>query len=80
MDKKKMIFWGIVFLIGLMLVGCAGYYSGYGYYDYPYYDYGYGYYGYPYHYYGHEWGEHHRGGHEWGEHGEHHGGGERHYR
>ena len=79
MDKKKMIFWGIVLLIGLMLSGCAGYYGGYGYYDYPYYDYGYGYYGYPYNYYNHEWGEHHWGGHERGEHSEHHGEGERHH-
>ena len=76
MNKKKIIFWGIVLLIGLLLTGCAGYYGGYGYYDYPYYDYGYGYYGYPYYYhYGHERGEHHWSGHERGEHhegGEHH--------
>ena len=64
MDKKRIVILGIVLLIGLMLTGCAGYYGGYGYYDYPYNNYGYGYYGYPY-YYGHEWGEHHR---EFGEH------------
>jgi hypothetical protein len=38
MNKKKIIFWGIVLLIGLMLTGCAGYYAGYGYSDRPYYD------------------------------------------
>ena len=65
MNKKKIISWGIVLLIGLMLTGCAGYYGGYGYYDYPYYgyyDYGYpfyGYYGYPYYGHHYEWGEHH---------------------
>jgi len=48
MDKRKFIFWGAVLLIGLMLTGCAGYYGGYGQYDYPYNDYGYGYYGSPY--------------------------------
>ena len=56
MDKKTIFVLGIVLLIGLMLTGCAGYYGGYGYYDYPffgyddypYYNYGYGYYGYPY--------------------------------
>jgi hypothetical protein len=30
-------------LVGLMLTGCAEYYAGHGYYDYPYYDYDYGY-------------------------------------
>lgn len=74
MHKKKIGFWGIVLLVGLMLTGCAGYYGGYGYhdfpnkhygyYDYPYNNYGYGFYGYPY-YHGHEWWEHHR---EFGEH------------
>ena len=74
MDKKKIVILGIVLLIGLMLSGCAGYYGGYGYYDFPYNNYGYysypynndgyGYYGYLY-YYGHEWREHHR---EFGEH------------
>jgi hypothetical protein len=70
MNKKKTVFWGIVLLIGLMLTGCAGYYGGYGYYDFPYTDYGYGYYDYPYnnygygfyaypYYHGHDWGEHH---------------------
>ena len=76
MNKNRIIFWGIVLLIGLLLTGCAGYYGGYGYPDYPYYDYGYGYYGYPYYYhYGHERGQHHWSGHERGEHhegGEHH--------
>jgi hypothetical protein len=48
MDKRKFIFWGIVLLIGLLLTSCAGYYGGYGYYDYPYNGYGYGYYGSPY--------------------------------
>jgi hypothetical protein len=38
MDKRKFIFWGAVLLIGLMLTGCAGYYGGYGYREYPYYD------------------------------------------
>jgi len=80
MNKKKIIFLGIVMLIGLILTGCAGYYGGYGYYDFPYYDHDYGYYGYPYDYHGHEWGEHHRGGHEWGEHGNHHEGGEQHHK
>jgi len=75
MDKKRIFLWGIMIVLGLMLTSCAGYYSGYGYYNYPYYDYGYGY---PYGYYGyghewrehHEWGEHHEGGfgHEGGEH------------
>ena len=76
MNKNKIILWGIVLLIGLLLTGCVGYYGGYGYSDYPYYDYGYGYYGYPYYYhYGHERGQHHWSGHERGEHhegGEHH--------
>ena len=49
MVRKVMIICGVLLLIGIMLTGCAGYYSGYGYYDYPYYDYGDGYYGYPYH-------------------------------
>jgi len=80
MNKKKIIFWGITLLIGVMLTGCAGYYGGYGYYDSPYYDYDYGYYGSPYNYYGHERGEHQWGGHERGEHGEHHEGGEQHFR
>lgn len=77
-DRKKIIFWGIALLMGLMLAGCAATYGGYGYYDYPYYDYDYGYYGSPYYYrhhreFGHrpEWGEHREGGehHESGEHG-----------
>jgi hypothetical protein len=38
MNKKKIILWGIMLLIGLMLTGCAGYYGGYGYREYPYYD------------------------------------------
>ena len=75
MDRKTIFSLGIVLLVGLTLTGCAGYYSGYGHYDYPYYDngyryyggyglydypdYGYRYYGYPYHH-GHEWREHHR--------------------
>jgi hypothetical protein len=41
MNKKKLIFWEAVLLIGLMLTGCAGYYGGYGQYDYPYSDDGY---------------------------------------
>ena len=64
MDKKKIVALGIVLLIGLMLTGCVGYYGGYGYYDYPYYNNSYGYYLYP-SYPRHEWGEHHR---EFGEH------------
>ena len=69
MDKKRIFLWVTMLVLGLMLTSCAGYYSGYGYYDYPYYDYGYGY---PYGYYGfghhrefgerHEWSEHHEGG------------------
>ena len=76
MKKMKILIGGAVLFLGLMSAGCAGYYSGYGYYDYPYYDdYGYGYFVYP---YGHhrEFGEHHREfghGPEWGEH--HEGGG-----
>ena len=58
MDKKKIILWGIMLLIGFMLTGCAGYYGGYGYYDSPYYGYDYGYYGFPYNHYSHERGEH----------------------
>jgi len=80
MNKKKIVFLGIMLLIGLMLTGCAGYYGGNGYYDFPYYDHDNGYYGYPYNNYGHEWGEHQGGGHERGEHGEHHEGGEQHLR
>jgi hypothetical protein len=38
MNKKKMIFSGIILLIGFILTGCAGYYGGYGYGEYPYYD------------------------------------------
>jgi len=38
MNKKKIIFWGITLLIGLMLTGCAEYSGGYGYREYPYYD------------------------------------------
>jgi hypothetical protein len=38
MNKKKIIFWGITLLIGLMLTGCAGYYGDYGYREYPRYD------------------------------------------
>ncbi|HSB04948.1 MAG TPA: hypothetical protein VLK23_07090 [Thermodesulfobacteriota bacterium] len=62
-------------MIGLMLTGCAGYYSGYGYYDYPYYDNGYRYYGgyglydYPHYDYGYRYyGYPYRHGHEWREH------------
>ena len=57
MNKKRIFFWGIVLLIGLMLTSCAGYYGGYGYNDYPYNNYDYGYYGYPY-YYGQGWDAH----------------------
>ena len=39
MDKKKLYFWGMLLVLALMLTGGAGYYSGYGYYDYPYYGY-----------------------------------------
>jgi len=59
MDKKKTVILGIVFLIGLMLTGCTGYYGGYGYSDDPYS--GYGYYG------GHGGGEQYWGGHARGE-------------
>jgi hypothetical protein len=30
-----MILWAITLLIGLILTGCAGYYGGYGYREYP---------------------------------------------
>jgi hypothetical protein len=79
MDKKKITFWMMVLLIGLILTGCAGYAGYYGDpYDYGYY-YGYPYYGYGYFGYGdlHGFGGHH----EFGEHhmfSEHHEGGERH--
>ena len=70
-DKRKIVLGAIALLVGLMLTGCAEYYSGYGYYDNPYYnDYDYGYYAYPYQNH-HEFGEHHREfgeRHEWGEH------------
>ena len=57
MEIKSIFVLGTMLLIGLMLVGCAGYSDGgYGYYEYPYYNYGYGYNGYP-NYHGHEWGE-----------------------
>jgi len=75
MNKNRIIFWGIVLLIGLMLTGCAGYYSGYGYYESPYYDYDYGYYPYLHHRefgVSPEWGEHHGSG-------EHHEGGHPHH-
>ena len=52
MNKKRIVFLGIMLLIGIMLTGCAGYYGGYGN------DYDSGYYGYPSNNYGHEWGEH----------------------
>ena len=39
MNKKKIIFWGMVLLFGLMLTGCAGYYGGYGHNDQFPYDY-----------------------------------------
>ncbi len=77
MDSKKIYLWLIGLALGLLLTGCAGYYSGYGY---PYYDYGYGYYPYGYNYYGYYGFGHHREfgeRHEWGEH---HGGGEHHER
>ena len=64
-EENKIILWVIAFLIGFLLTGCAGYYGGYGNYDYSYYDHGYQYYGYPYYYhYGHERDEHQGGGHE----------------
>jgi hypothetical protein len=47
MNKKKILIFGIVLLIGLMLTGCAGYYGGYGYREYPYYDYPYPFYNCP---------------------------------
>jgi hypothetical protein len=59
MDKKKIILWGMILLIGLMLTGCATYDAGY--YDYPYYYYDYNY-GYPYYGHHHEFGEHREGG------------------
>jgi hypothetical protein len=39
MNKKRIIFWGIVLLFGLMLTGCAWYYGGYGHNDQFPYDY-----------------------------------------
>lgn len=86
MDKRKIVLGGVAILIWLILAGCAGYYSDYGYYDNPYYDdYGYGYFVHPYDRHHRESGERHREfGHrpEWGEHhegGERHGGGEHHH-
>ncbi len=80
MDKKKIFLLGTMLALGLILTSCAGYYSGYGYYDYPYYDDGYGY---PYGYYGYDhhrdFGEHHEGEEHHGF-GEHHEGGEHHDR
>jgi hypothetical protein len=38
MNKKKIIFLGIMLLMILILTGCAGDYGGYGYREYPYYD------------------------------------------
>ena len=49
MDKKVKIA-GLMFILGMMLAGCATYGDGYGYSDYPYYYGGYGSYGYPYYY------------------------------
>ena len=48
MNKKKMILWGIVLLVGLILTGCVGHYGGYGYDESPYYYGGYGHGEYPY--------------------------------
>jgi hypothetical protein len=79
MIKKQIMIGVLGLLIGLMLAGCAGYYGGYGYGSH-YNNFDYGYYGNPHNDYGHEWGEHHQGGQERGEHGDHHGGGEQHYR
>ncbi len=58
--NKKLIFVGILLLLGVTLSGCVGavgYGHGYGYYGYPDY-YGYGYYG--------HWDRHHRG--DWDDH------------
>jgi hypothetical protein len=79
MIKKQILFSVVMVLIGLMLTGCAGYYGGYGYGS-SRYNYDSGYYRNPHNNYGHEWGEHHQGSHEWEDHGEHHEGGEQHYR
>ena len=75
MNKRTISILGIVLLVGLTLTGCAGYYSGYGHYDYPYYDNGYRYYGgyglydYPYYNYGYRYyGYPYHHGHEWREH------------
>ena len=62
-DKRKIAKGGMAIFTWLMLTGCAGYYSGYGYYDYPYYDYDNDYPSWGHHReFGHgpEWGEHHR--------------------
>jgi len=53
MNEAKLAFWMGVLLIGLILTGCAGYYSGNGHYtspysEYPYYNNGY-YYDYGHH-------------------------------
>ena len=47
MSKIRIFVWEILFLIGLMLTSCAGYYGAYGYYDYPYYNNPYGHFLYP---------------------------------
>jgi hypothetical protein len=67
-DKREIVLGAIALLIGLMLTGCAGYYNGYGYYDYPYSDHDYGY---PYYSHHREFDEHHEFGehHESGGHG-----------
>jgi hypothetical protein len=67
-DKRKIVLGAIGLLVGLMLTGCAEYYAGHGYYDYPYYDDDYGY---PYYSHHREFNEHHefREHHESGGHG-----------
>ena len=51
MSKKFKVI-GLAIVLLVILAGCAGYFDGYGYSDYPYNYAGYGYYGYPYYDYG----------------------------
>ncbi len=62
--NKKLIFIGILLLLGVTLSGCVGvggygHGYGYGYYSYPD-SYGYGYYGYSNRFHHRDWDDHHR--------------------
>jgi hypothetical protein len=60
--NKKLVFLGILLLLGVTLSGCVavgGYGHGYGYYSYPY-SYGYGYHGYPDRNHHRDWDDHYR--------------------